>query len=101
MQADYTSQNGNDVHEPSSYWQETVTHLRLSDDLPSVIDVAIIGGGVMGAAISYWLARAGVRSVLLERTRLAHEATGRNGGVLCLCPAATYPAFLMRSGYAA
>ncbi len=57
MQADYTSQNANDVHEPSSYWQETVTHLKLSDDLPSVIDVAIIGGGVMGAAISYWLAR--------------------------------------------
>ena len=49
MQANYTSQNANYVHEPSSYWQETVTHLRLSDDLPSVIDVANIGGGVMGA----------------------------------------------------
>src|SRR2546423_10111286 len=98
MQANYTSQNANDVHEPSSYWQETVTHLRLSDDLPSVIDVAIIGGGVMGAAISYWLARAGVRSVLLERTRLAHEATGRNGGVVATGPAGTQPAALTPSG---
>src|SRR5205807_2293286 len=98
-QADYTSQNANDVHEPSSYWQETVTHLRLSDDLPSVIDVAIIGGGVMGAAISYWLARAGVRSVLLERTRLAHEATGRNGGFVSIGPAESYPAAMRRSGH--
>jgi len=87
MQANDTSQNANDVHEPSSYWQETVTHLRLSDDLPSVIDIAIIGGGVMGTAISYWLARAGVRSVILERTRLAHEATGRNGGFVSIGPA--------------
>lgn len=99
MQADYTSQNANDVHEPSSYWQETVTHLKLSDDLPSVIDVAIIGGGVMGAAISYWLARAGVRSVLLERTRLAHEATGRNGGFVSIGPAKSYPAAIRRSGH--
>ena len=99
MQANYTSQNANDVHEPSSYWQETVTHLRLSDDLPSVIDVAIIGGGVMGAAISYWLARAGVRSVILERTRLAHEATGRNGGFVSIGPAESYPAAMRRSGH--
>ena len=99
MQANDTSQNANDIHEPSSYWQETVTHLRLSDDLPSVIDVAIIGGGVMGAAISYWLARAGVRSVLLERTRLAHEATGRNGGFVSIGPAESYPAAIRRLGH--
>ncbi len=99
MQADHTSQNANNVHEPSSYWQETVTHLRLSDDLPSVIDVAIIGGGVMGAAISYWLARVGVRSVILERTRLAHEATGRNGGFVSIGPAESYPAAIRRSGH--
>lgn len=99
MQADHTSHNANDVHEPSSYWQETVTRLKLSDDLPSVTDVAIIGGGVMGAAISYWLARAGVRSVLLERTRLAHEATGRNGGFVSIGPAESYPAAIRRSGH--
>ena len=68
------------VRESVSYWQSTSSPFSLSTHLPSVADVAIIGGGLLGAATCYWLARAGVPVVLLERTALADGATGRNGG---------------------
>jgi gamma-glutamylputrescine oxidase len=99
MQADHTFQSPNQVHDSSSDWQETVSHPVLSDDLPSVVEVAIIGGGILGASISYWFARAGVNSVVLERSGLAHEATGRNGGLLSIGPSETYPAAIARLGH--
>lgn len=42
--------------------------------------MAVIGGGLLGTAICYWLARQGVSVALLERSALAAGATGRNGG---------------------
>ena len=43
-------------------------------------DVVIIGGGIVGAASAYYLARAGRRVLLVERGVIAGEASGRNGG---------------------
>ena len=44
-------------------------------------ELAIIGGGVMGLAIAYQLARRGVTDVVvLERGYFAQGASGRNGG---------------------
>jgi len=101
MQADSTDQSRSHVTEPSSssYWQETVSHPVLSDDLPSGADVAIIGGGVLGSAICYWLARAGIAAIVLERTRLAFEASGRNGGFVSIGPAESYTGAIARLGY--
>jgi sarcosine oxidase, subunit beta len=49
----------------------------------SHVDVAIIGGGVMGLAIAYHLARGGLtRIAVLEGSYLAWGASGRNGGGL-------------------
>jgi heterotetrameric sarcosine oxidase beta subunit len=43
--------------------------------------VAIIGGGIMGLATAYHLARRGVRDVIvIERSYLCSGASGRNGG---------------------
>ena len=45
-------------------------------------DVAIVGGGIVGTAAAAFLARAGARVVLYERTAIAAGASGRNSGVI-------------------
>lgn len=46
--------------------------------------VVIIGGGIMGAAAAYWLARAGHPVTVLEKGELACGASGANLGQLSL-----------------
>lgn len=49
--------------------------------LPEEADVVIVGGGIMGLAIAYNLARlGGQRLLVLERSYLCGGASGRNGG---------------------
>src|SRR5436189_1242419 len=43
-------------------------------------DVVIVGGGIIGAACAYELARSGASVTLLERDELAAGASGRNIG---------------------
>ena len=45
-------------------------------------DVAIVGGGIVGAATAAFLAAAGARVTLYERTEIAAGASGRNSGVI-------------------
>jgi sarcosine oxidase subunit beta len=45
-------------------------------------DVVVIGGGVRGAAIAYYLARDGLDVLLVERAFLASEASGANMGLI-------------------
>jgi glycine/D-amino acid oxidase-like deaminating enzyme len=45
-------------------------------------DVVIVGGGIIGAACAWDLARRGVSVTLLERAELAAGASGRNQGLL-------------------
>jgi glycine/D-amino acid oxidase-like deaminating enzyme len=53
-------------------------------DLPTETDVLIVGGGIAGTAMAYYLARAGVAVVLVERGELNREASGTNAGSLHL-----------------
>jgi glycine/D-amino acid oxidase-like deaminating enzyme len=46
--------------------------------------VVICGGGVIGTSIAYFLARRGVRSIVVERTGPACAASGKSGGFLAL-----------------
>ena len=48
--------------------------------LPQSTDVLIVGGGLAGTALAYYLARAGVECVLVERAELNREASGTNAG---------------------
>lgn len=48
--------------------------------LPGVVDVAIIGGGIVGCSAAYFLAREGLRVALFEKGRIAGEQSGRNWG---------------------
>jgi glycine oxidase len=45
-------------------------------------DVVIVGGGVIGCSIAYFLARAGARVTLVERSHLAAGASGIAAGML-------------------
>ena len=49
---------------------------------PDDTDVAIIGGGLLGCALAFKLATAGVETLLLERRELNREASGTNAGSL-------------------
>jgi len=59
-----------------SYWLDNNSDKRTEE-----VDVAIIGGGIIGACCAYWLSkRSGLKTVLLEAQRRAWGASGRNGG---------------------
>jgi glycine/D-amino acid oxidase-like deaminating enzyme len=51
----------------------------MSDRLDDT-DIAIIGGGIIGCAIAYYAAKAGLDCVVLERGRLNSESSGTNAG---------------------
>jgi glycine oxidase len=50
--------------------------------LPKSADVVIVGGGVIGCATAFWLAKAGLAPLVLERDQLACEASGESAGML-------------------
>ena len=47
-------------------------------------DAAVIGAGVMGCATALFLARGGMRVVLLDRGEICREASGVNAGTLTM-----------------
>lgn len=61
--------------------------------------VLICGGGVIGAAVAWYLARRGVRPVVVERTGVACAASGKSGGFLarCWCDGGPLAALAQRS----
>lgn len=63
-----------------SYWQRTVTPYPILTELPHTVDVLVVGGGLLGTATAYWLARAGRQVALVDRVGVAYGASGRNGG---------------------
>lgn len=57
-----------------------VDHVPNSPELPKSVDVAIIGGGIIGVCSAYELARKGARVALFEKGIIAGEQSGRNWG---------------------
>jgi gamma-glutamylputrescine oxidase len=58
--------------------------------LPKRVEVLVVGGGITGVSLLRRLAERGVKAALVERTRLAHGASGRNAGFLLEGTAANY-----------
>jgi len=48
--------------------------------LPEDADVVIVGGGIIGVMTAYFLAKKGLRPVVLEKGRVAAEQSSRNWG---------------------
>lgn len=49
-------------------------------DLPAECDVVVIGGGIHGASSAYYLTKAGMKVVLLEKDTVASHQSGRAWG---------------------
>jgi glycine/D-amino acid oxidase-like deaminating enzyme len=49
---------------------------------PAAVDVAVVGGGIVGCATAAYLADAGARVLLVEERGVAAAASGRNSGVV-------------------
>ncbi|SEE73520.1 Glycine/D-amino acid oxidase [Rhizobiales bacterium GAS191] len=49
-----------------------------------IYDLGVVGGGIHGATLALFCARAGLRTVLLERGALCREASGVNAGTLTM-----------------
>jgi glycine/D-amino acid oxidase-like deaminating enzyme len=84
----------------ASYWQATASGPDAAPvELPAATDVVVVGGGLLGTATTYWLARAGADVTLLEARALASGATGRNGGFVVAGTAAPYPQAIIQHGH--
>jgi glycine/D-amino acid oxidase-like deaminating enzyme len=57
-----------------------VTPLTQPSDLPTKVDVVVIGGGIIGASTALCLAERGIPVALCEKGRIAGEQSSRNWG---------------------
>ena len=55
-------------------------HIETQSELPETADCVVIGAGIVGTSAAYWLARAGMKVVLLEKGRVGAEQSSRNWG---------------------
>ena len=81
-----------------SYWQETWDLNAPSVPLPARAAHVVVGGGIVGSATAYYLAKQGHDVVLIERMHPAHGATGRNGGFIGTGAAEGYSGSMQRLG---
>jgi gamma-glutamylputrescine oxidase len=84
----------------NSYWLNTAPLFEArAQRLPAGSGIVILGAGIMGSALAYYLAVAGRRPLVLERNlHPAGGATGRNGGLVIGGPAQSYRATARRLG---
>ena len=57
-----------------------VERVRSDEKLPAAADAVVIGGGIVGVAAAYGLARKGHSVALVEKGRVAGEQSSRNWG---------------------
>jgi glycine/D-amino acid oxidase-like deaminating enzyme len=63
----------------SSSGPETLA-VESTNSLPAAVDVAIIGGGIIGVSAALWLASRNVSVALFEKGKIAGEQSSRNWG---------------------
>jgi glycine/D-amino acid oxidase-like deaminating enzyme len=88
-------------HTPQfSFWQRQAPLNLASDPIPPTAEVVVIGGGLLGCSTAYWLARSGVRVIVIEQTAPAFGATGRNGGFHVIGTSEAYHTMITHFGHA-
>jgi len=56
------------------------TRREADQNLPREVDVAIIGGGLMGCATAYYLAKSGAKVLVIDKSRIAGQQSSRAWG---------------------
>jgi len=64
----------------SSHEFDLLSSTHTHADLPATTDVLVIGGGLIGSSVAYFLSKSGVEVVLVEKGELNREASGTNAG---------------------
>jgi glycine/D-amino acid oxidase-like deaminating enzyme len=85
------------------YWldQERPARARRAVATDLEADVAIVGGGVTGCMVAYFLARSGARVVLVEAERIGHGSTAASTALLMQEPDTDVGELTARLGRAA
>jgi gamma-glutamylputrescine oxidase len=83
-----------------SLWLDGVQRAYPRLDGDAQADVAIVGGGIAGIATAYFLAKSGLRPIVLEARGVAEAASGRNAGFLLAGVAENFVAASRRYGAA-
>ncbi len=86
-----------------SYWQARRESRKPNAPAPATLgplDFVVVGGGLLGCSIAYWLRRArpDARIAVLERARVGHGASGRNAGFVLQGSASNYATDVERFG---
>ena len=55
-------------------------HIPNDDKLPEKVDIVVIGGGIIGACSTYFLAKQGLSVALIEKGKVGCEQSSRNWG---------------------
>ncbi|WP_408010181.1 NAD(P)/FAD-dependent oxidoreductase [Pseudalkalibacillus sp. A8] len=72
------------MHHTDSLWASTANQLKIRPSLEGEIEttVTIIGAGFTGLATAYYLRKAGISCVVLEKNMVGWGASGRNAGMV-------------------
>ena len=67
-----------------SYWLDTDSRYEPRPALveDAECDIVIVGGGIIGVSAAYHCAKAGFKTVLLEKGEIASGSAGKNGGMV-------------------
>lgn len=60
--------------------ESRVENFDFLDPIPTDVDVLIVGGGIVGSSLAYFLGQGGIESLILERGEINREASGTNAG---------------------
>jgi glycine/D-amino acid oxidase-like deaminating enzyme len=60
------------------------SRILAEDDLLAKSDVAVVGGGVIGCAVAYYLSKQGARVTVIERSSVGGGASAANSGSIAL-----------------
>ena len=68
----------------TSFWLDDYQrpeNIPVAEEIPSRVDIAIVGGGYTGLSAARTLTRSGATVAVLERQHIGWGASSRNGGI--------------------